>query len=108
MSQTRADREARMARDDGGPDATVYLSSGRDTGTRRKYHAEGCTRLLDDHEGVTRAHAQRYGHAPCARCILGAGASSENGGVTRDCPLCGETVPKLPQHLRGGCPENGA
>jgi len=107
MSDTRSVRQELMGRDDGADSDTVYLRPTNDDGSRRRYHTADCTRFEDAETPVehSRLEAQRRGHPPCKRCVLGGGDSSANAFATRECPMCGETVKRLPHHLRWECVE---
>lgn len=85
-STTRAEREARIARDDGDPEDTVQLSARGNNGSRSAYHEPGCTQLPEETTERTRAWAQRRQHPPCKDCVLGetdAQANLSPGGKSK-------------------------
>jgi hypothetical protein len=67
----RAERETLIAKDDGAPGDTVYLSRSHTTGNRACYHDASC-RYADPEtdDETTRRAAQRRTCPPCKLCIL--------------------------------------
>lgn len=73
-SPTRAERQARIAADDGDPTDLVYLPAGRTASSVSCYHAHvRCQTLPTDGEftRLPRERAHELGKAPCKICVLG-------------------------------------
>lgn len=73
-ARTRAEREARAARDDGDPEDTVWRSSGN---RRRHYHElEDCGNFPKEAVALSRQQARDAGMCPCKLCVFGDGQTS--------------------------------
>lgn len=71
-SLTRAEREARIAQDDGDPDDEVELVV-RTEYVGHYHESEDCEHYTaaDMTKTVTRAYCWRHDRAPCKQCVLG-------------------------------------
>lgn len=70
---SRAEREQRIARDDGDPEDTVYRTTTSNTNAKSYHEDPDCWRLgrVDDVTTTTREQAQRALRYPCSTCVLG-------------------------------------
>lgn len=84
---TRAEREARIARDNGDLDEQVQLSSKGKAGARNHYHDDpGCRHFQkiapENRTESTRGEAQERGCPPCTECVLGEESDGRSVGCT--------------------------
>jgi hypothetical protein len=93
----RRETERLIARDDGDPDATIYIpTTGRNN--RARYHDDpGCSRLAHAHEVErwSRKKAKRWNRPPCKHCVL------------EDVERVSEPRPSLRDQLANGDAEGG-
>jgi len=82
---------------------TVYV-------TRNQYHQlayhtnEDCQSLPDDYREIEKHKIPN--HTLCKSCANG-GTAANGGGYTKTCPFCGDSVGKIPNHLRNDCEKQG-
>lgn len=84
---TRAEREARIARDDGDSDDEVHTSTNWKASAKNAYHeAADCRHLQsvapENRIECTRGEAQRRGRFPCSECVLDEGPEGRPVGCT--------------------------
>jgi len=71
------------------------VSSGRD----KQYHTERC-RIVEQYDRYRRVSREALNNS-WVECAVCAGEDERDSNrVVRVCPLCGDEVPNLPQHMR--------
>lgn len=77
----------------------VLIKCGMSSGAERQYHTERC-RIVEQFDSYRRISCEVLSDS-WVECAICAGEDERpSNRVVRVCPLCGDEVPNLPQHMR--------